>query len=161
MSLKRRMQLIHNEEESIIVESGLKVAFATTDLKHVDQHFGSAKSLAIYFVTEEAAEFSEVVQFGNLSQDGNEDKLAEKRRILEGCSVVYCQAIGASAVKQLIAIGVQPIKVHEGSDITQLLDDLKEELRSGPSSWLARAIKQQQGANPDRFNEMLEEDWSE
>ncbi|MEI6746113.1 MAG: NifB/NifX family molybdenum-iron cluster-binding protein, partial [Methylococcaceae bacterium] len=42
---------------------------------HVDQHFGSAQSFAIYAVNPEQAELLEAAQFGNLAQDGNEDKL--------------------------------------------------------------------------------------
>ena len=143
------------------METALKIAFATTDMKHVNQHFGSAKSFAIYAVDPERTEFVEAAQFGVQDQDGNEDKLAVKFDLLKGCAAVYCQAVGASAVKQLVALGIQPVKVHEDSPIQKLLDDLQKELRSGPSSWVARAIKQQSGDDTKRFDEMADEDWQE
>ena len=130
-------------------------------MKHVNQHFGSAKSFAIYAVDPERTEFVEAAQFGALVQDGNEDKLAIKFDLLKECAAVYCQAVGASAVKQLVALGIQPVKVHEDSPIQKLLEDLQKELRSGPSSWLARAIKQQSGADMNRFEDMADEDWQE
>ncbi|MGR9044654.1 MAG: nitrogen fixation protein NifX [Gammaproteobacteria bacterium] len=161
MSLTRRMHVVHGEQQQTPMETSLKIAFATTDMKHVNQHFGSAKSFAIYAVNPEQAEFLEAAQFGSLVQDGNEDKLAVKFDLLKECAAVYCQAVGASAVKQLVALGIQPVKVQENSPIQQLLEELQNELRSGPSSWVARAIKQQSGGDGKRFDEMADEDWQE
>lgn len=143
------------------METSLKIAFATSDMKHVNQHFGSAKSFAIYAVNPEQSQFLEAAEFGKQVQDGNEDKLAIKFDLLKDCVAVYCQAVGASAVKQLVALGIQPVKVQENSPIQQLVDDLQNELRSGPSSWLARAIKQQGGGDSKRFDDMADEDWQE
>lgn len=143
------------------METAIKVAFATTDMIHVDQHFGSAKSFAVYAVDPENFEIQEAAQFGELAQDGNEDKLSVKLQLLEGCSAVYCQAVGASAIKQIVAQGIQPIKVHEGCTIEQLISDLQNEMKSGPSSWLAKAISQNKGPDPKRFDEMETEGWQE
>lgn len=134
------------------METAIKVAFATTDMVHVDQHFGSAKSFAVYAVDPEQFEFMEAAQFGELAQDGNEDKLSVKIQLLEGCAAVYCLAIGASAVKQIVAQGIQPVKVHEGSTVKDLIADLQAEMKAGPSSWLAKAINLHKGPNPERFN---------
>ena len=163
MSLTRRMHVVvHGEQLQNLMNASLKVAFASTDMKHVNQHFGSAKSFAIYAVNPEQTQFIEAAQFGSLQQDGNEDKLMIKFDLLKGCVAVYCQAVGASAVKQLVALGIQPVKVHEGSPIQKLLDDLQQEMRSGPSSWLAKAIRQQSGPDMNRYyDEMADEDWQE
>ncbi len=143
------------------METALKVAFASSDMVSVNQHFGSAKSFAIYGVDMEEAQLIEVAQFGQLDQDGNEDKLAVKFDLLKGCAAVYCQAVGASAIKQLIAHGIQPVKVHDGSQIKDLITDLQNELKAGPSSWLAKAMNKQKGVDPSRFNAMADEDWQE
>lgn len=143
------------------MDTSLRIAFATTDMKHVNQHFGSAKSFAIYAVNPEQTQFVEAAEFGQQIQDGNEDKLAVKFDLLKDCVAVYCQAVGASAVKQLVALGIQPVKVQEGSPIQKLVEDLQQQLRSGPSSWLARAIKQQGGGDAKHYDEMADEDWQE
>lgn len=161
MSLTRRMQIVHLHDQRIPMDTAIKVAFATTDMVHVNQHFGSAKSFALYAVDPERSELLEAAQFGELSQDGNEDKLSVKIQLLDGCAAVYCQAIGASAIKQIVAQGIQPIKVHEGSTIKDLLADLQAEMKSGPSAWLAKAINQSKGPDPERFNAMAEEGWDE
>lgn len=143
------------------MNTAIKVAFATSDMVHVNQHFGSAKSFAVYAVDPEQYEFLEAAQFGELAQDGNEDKLAVKIQLLDGCAAVYCQAVGASAIKQIVAQGIQPVKVHEGSTIKDLLSDLQNEMKSGPSSWLAKAISRNKGVDPTRFDEMEQEGWQE
>ena len=143
------------------METAIKVAFATSDMQCVNQHFGSAEKFAIYAVNPEQYEFLEAAQFGQLEQDGNEDKLSVKLELLTGCAAVYCQAIGASAIKQVIARGIQPVKVHEGSAITQLLQDLQSEMQSGPSSWLAKAIHHPKTPDPSRFDNIAQEEWQE
>ncbi len=143
------------------METALKIAFTTTDMETVNQHFGSAKSFAIYAVDMDKAELQEAAQFGELSQDGNEDKLSVKLELLEGCAAVYCQAVGGSAINQLIAKNIQPVKVHEGGKIKDLIVDLQNEMRAGPSSWLAKAINQHKSPDPERFNQMEDEGWDE
>ncbi len=155
------MHIVQSEQQNSTMQTSLKIAFASTDMKHVNQHFGSAKSFAVYAVNPEQVLFIEAAQFGIQAQDGNEDKLVAKFELLKGCAAVYCQAVGASAVKQLVARGIQPVKVQEDSPIEKLLNDLQSELRSGPSSWVARAIKSQGGVDSNRFNEMADEGWQE
>lgn len=161
MTLQRRLQLVGCNTEDQWMEMALKVAFATTDMKHVDQHFGAAQSFAIYAVNEDKVCFLEASEFGKLDMDGNEDKLAEKINVLEGCIAVYSQAVGASAINQLKAKGIQPVKVSPGAVITDLLSSLQEELAQGPSSWLARSIQQTMPVDPSRFDEMESEGWEE
>ncbi len=143
------------------METALKVAFATSDMTTVNQHFGSAKSFAIYAVNHDESQLLEAAQFGMLAQDGNEDKLSVKIDLLAGCAAVYCQAIGASAINQLLGKGIQPVKVHEGSKIADLVVDLQNELKTGASSWVAKALKKYQNPSPERFAEMENEGWEE
>ncbi|NOT10302.1 MAG: nitrogen fixation protein NifX [Methylococcaceae bacterium] len=143
------------------MNTALKIAFATTDMETVNQHFGSSKSFAVYAVNIDESHLLEAAQFGELSQDGNEDKLSVKIDLLNGCAAVYCQAIGGSAINQLIAQNIQPVKVHEGSKIKDLIADLQNEIKAGPSSWLAKAINQHKPADPDRFKKMEDEGWDE
>jgi len=161
MSLTRRLQLVGCTTEDKWMATALKVAFATSDMKHVDQHFGAAQSFAIYALDQEKACFVEAIEFGKLSMDGNEDKLADKIDALEGCIAVYSQAVGASAINQLKAKGIQPVKISPGAAISGLLASLQEELRQGPASWLARAIQAATPADPSRFDQMESDGWDE
>ncbi len=162
MALKRRLKILDcNTKNKVMENTSFKVAFASTDMKHVNQHFGSAESFVIYAVDSVQSKMFEVVQFGELAQDGNEDKLMSKMSVLDGCIAVYSQAAGASAIKQLKKLGIQPLKVSAGAEISGLLTSLQTEISSGSGSWLARAIDSQKVADPKRFDEMDEEGWHE
>lgn len=161
MSIARRMSIVPEADREALLRTALKVAFATRDMQHVNEHFGSAQTFVFYAVDPEQAQMLEAVEFGQLKQDGNEDKLASKLDLLEGCAAVYCQAAGASAIKQLMARGIQPVKVQEQSLITELVKDLQAELLNGPSSWVAKALAKQSGPDMSRFDAMEAEGWEE
>lgn len=161
MTLQRRLQLVPGNTETAWMDTALKVAFATADRKHVDQHFGAARSFAIYAIDPEHAGFVEACEFGLLGMDGNEDKLAAKIAALDGCVAVYSQAVGASAINQLKANGIQPIKVSPGVEIADLVESLQQELREGPSRWLAKAISMRSADDASRFDAMEAEGWEE
>lgn len=160
MAIQRRMQVVDGADSNFI-DTALKVAFATTDLETVNQHFGSAKGFVIYGVDPEKFGLVEVAEFGLSQQNGDEDKLIEKIHMLDGCAAVFSQAIGASAIRQLVASGVQPLKVSEGSVIKDLLKSLQDQMRQGPSAWLAKAIERQSVPGMNRFDDMESEGWEE
>jgi len=161
MAMERRLKVLQSGTEDDWMQAAVKVAFASSDMQQVDQHFGAAESFAIYAVDMERVELLEVVQFGQLAMDGNEDKLVAKISALDGCIAVYTQAVGASGVNQLKAKGIQPVKVSPGADVKDLLASLQDQLREGPSAWLARAIDAQKPVDPDRFQAMEAEGWDE
>lgn len=164
MTVARRLQLVDCNTENAgedWMAGALKVAFATSDMKTVDQHFGAAQSFAIYALDMDRVCLSEATEFGKLEMDGNEDKLGAKIDVLDGCIAVYSQAVGASAINQLKAKNIQPVKVSPGAVISDLLESLQEELRQGPGSWLAKAIASTMAADPSRFDQMEAEGWEE
>lgn len=162
MVLQRRLRIMSGTSETAAdTDFMLRVAFATTDMKHVNQHFGAARSFAIYGVSPDDAALIEASQFGELQMDGNEDKLVVKIQMLEDCAAVYCNAVGGSAIRQLMSVGIQPVKVSEDADINSLLHDLQTELREGPSSWVAKAVKALQTDDLKRFDDMDTEGWDE
>jgi nitrogen fixation protein NifX len=149
----------------------LKVAFATSDRKNVDQHFGSAQSFVIFGIDLDQARLLSVTEFGEQpatestageqATDGSEDKLADKLELLKDCIAVYCRACGASAVRQLISAGIQPVKVTEGMAIADLIAGLQQELRDGPSTWLAKAMGRGTMAGRSRFDAIEAEGWTD
>lgn len=138
----------------------LKVAFASTDRTRVNQHFGAAEGFVVYEVTPDKATLVGVAEFAEESMDGNEDKLVAKVDFLEGCAAVYVMAIGASAIKKLMAKGIQPIRINESDAIDELLLEISKAMTEGGVAWIDRAIAQQTKAkSADRFADMEEEGW--
>lgn len=155
----RHLRLVTPTEESSM---SVKIAFASSDRRQVDQHFGAAESFAIYELSDDDdARLVEVAEFTDrdTAMDGHEGKLAAKIDLLAGCAAVYCNAVGASAIKQLLARDIQPLKVEEGTLIDILLDELGQSLATSPPAWMVKQIRRQ-GAG-DRFGSMAEEGWEE
>jgi nitrogen fixation protein NifX len=138
----------------------VKIAFASSDRRVVDQHFGAAEAFCIYTLAEDDARLVEVAEFhdSDVVMDGHEGKLAGKIALLEDCVAVYCNAVGASAIKQLLAAGIQPMKVEEGTPLDALLCELNQSLKTAPPAWLTKHF---QPKDTDRFATMEAEGWSE
>jgi nitrogen fixation protein NifX len=154
----RHLKLVHSTEKGRTMS--IKIAFASSDRRVVDQHFGAAEAFCIYSLAEDDARLIEVAEFhdSDVVMDGHEGKLASKIELLAGCAAVYCNAVGASAIKQLLAAGIQPMKVEEGTPVNALLCDLNKSLKNAPPAWLAKRL---QNKDADRFAAMEAEGWSE
>ena len=158
----RRLQLVWSiKHEPTAV---LRVAFASTDRVRVNQHFGAAEGFAVYDVEPGRATLVGVAEFCseqfNNAMDGNENKLAAKVDFLAGCAAVYVLAIGGSAIKQLTAKGIVPLRIDEVDRIDELLRDISTAIDSGGVAWIDRAIAAQaRTKSDDRFAAMEEEGW--
>jgi nitrogen fixation protein NifX len=162
MSTARHLRVLNSHTDDGFLAAAFRVAFTSTNLTDVDQHFGAAESVAIYAVTPERAQLIEVKEFDIPEHvTGNEDKIAPKLDALDGCIVVYTSAVGAAAMNQLRTMGIQPVKVASGAVINDLIASLQDELRLGPSAWLARTINMLHPRFADRFEAMEAEGWDE
>ena len=136
----------------------LKVAFASTDRVRVNQHFGSAEAFLIYEVSEDKATLVGAGEFAPEAMDGNEGKLGAKVEFLAGCHAVYVMACGASAIKQLMAKGIQPIRIGEVDGIEDLLKTIAFAIKEGGVAWIDRVMATQ-AKSEDRFAAMEDEGW--
>lgn len=138
----------------------LKVAFASADRCRVNQHFGAAEGFVVYEVGPAQAALVGYGEFPAEAMDGNEGKLAAKVDFLAGCAAVFVMAIGASAIKQLLAHGIQPIRITASDSIDELLADIGKAMRDGGVPWIDRALAAQARAPAaDRFSRMADEGW--
>lgn len=128
----------------------MKVAFATTDGKNVDEHFGRAGMFAVYEMTGNGYEFVEMRRFGEGRDKGVEETKgmgqAHDRAVdgkvdrLADCKLIYLTEIGAPSAARLSRKGIMPMKVKEGVSIEAALQKLFDKARSSPSPWLKRAM---------------------
>ena len=149
----RHLRLVDTKENAMTV----KIAFATSDRRAVNQHFGAAEAFAIYELGECETRMVEVAEFIETVMDGHEGKLAANVVFLGDCAAVYCNAVGASAIQQLLAKSIQPMRVDEGTLIDELLLGLQKNLVNDPPVWLAKHLKKQSKAGI--FAE--DEEWQE
>ncbi|HEY9620344.1 MAG TPA: nitrogen fixation protein NifX [Crinalium sp.] len=134
----------------------MKIAFTTSDQIHINAHFGWAKKIDVYEVSQEGYEFVETLKFdGDLKEDGNEDKLLPKIEALYDCTIVYVSAIGGSAAARLIKKRITPVKAQsEEQEIKEVLTKLVQTLNGNPPPWLRKALQQK----AQSFEELEEED---
>jgi nitrogen fixation protein NifX len=134
----------------------MKIAFTTSDRVHINAHFGWAKEIDVYEVSDEGFHFVETLTFeGNLKEDGNEDKLAAKLQALGDCTIVYVSAIGGTAAAKLIKKQVTPVKARsEEQEITDVLNQLVQTLKGNPPPWLRKALHKK----TESFEDGLEEE---
>ena len=142
----------------------LRIAFASSDRTRVDLHFGGGERLVVFDVSPGRADLVGTGEFikaelkgenkdrglsrAELSPDPpvavtigpDEDKVAAKLEFLQGCAAVYAAQIGASSIKRLLGIGVQPIIVDVGHDIHDLLNEVSLAMFHGGLSWVERAM---------------------
>ncbi len=132
------------------------VAFASSDGSVIDAHFGSTPLLLRYEITAAVAQECGRTAFAPAAQDGNEDKLGVRIAALSGCDALYCLKIGASAVRQLLAVGVHPVPLAQPQAIEVTVAQLQAALRNGSLPWAAmrRPVR-----DPNRFAAMLAQGW--
>ncbi|MDR3437081.1 nitrogen fixation protein NifX [Telmatospirillum sp.] len=145
----RRLRLIDSagERPEQEEEGHMKVAFATNDLKRVDAHFGGAKQMVFYDISEESSRLIEAVQFDNTSAedgshagDDNDDRLGPKIDALKGCSLLFVLAIGGPAAARVIGLKIHPIKLPAIEAIPDVISRVQGMLKGNPPPWLRKVL---------------------
>lgn len=151
----RRLRLVRSPEAAATM---IRAAFASDDRLRVNQHFGAAAGFLVYEVDPDWACLVAVGEFPPASMDGGEDKLAARIDFLAGCAAVFVLAAGAAAVRQLLAAGIQPVRLAAAERIEAVLADIQAGLRAGGVPWVDKALAARR--SPDRFARMADEPWT-
>lgn len=128
----------------------MRVAFATTDGKNVDEHFGRCGMFAIYKLTEDKYELHEMRKFSEGRDKDieetkgmgqvHDDRVQGKVDQLADCKIVYMTEIGGPSAAKLVKKGIMPLKVKEVISINEALEQLLEKIRTSPPPWLKKAM---------------------
>lgn len=166
----------------------IKVAFASTDQSQVNLHFGAAERFVIYRIAPGEAELVGIGEFTPAIMTGDnrfkdapvdqnaflmeevathpdavrmthEDKVAGKLAFLQGCAAVYAVSIGASSIKRIMAAGIQPVIVNNGSQIIDHLNAISIALHKGGMAWVDKAKAGNKPAK--RFDDMAAQGWGD
>ncbi len=138
----------------------LKVAFATRSRLLIDEHFGHARTFLIYGIDYGGYQLLDALEFSEQQASGHHS-LPDKINVLKGCHAVYSNACGASALRQLLALQVFPIRVDEGLSISDALVAIERELNQHPAPWMMRALHTEPaGADKASYlDTLLDEPW--
>ncbi len=118
-----------------------RIAFATTDHAAVDAHLGWAPHLDVYEVSLAGARLVDSHAFARAGEDGDHGKLAARLAALEGCAILYADAVGPTAAAQLAARRIRPIAGRPGEPIPEVLGRLARLLGGTPPPWLRKLLQ--------------------
>jgi nitrogen fixation protein NifX len=128
----------------------MKIAFATTDGKQVDEHFGRAGMFAVYELTATGSRFLELRKFADgidhavvdtrEAGAAHESAVESKVDRLADCKLIYLTEIGGPSAARLVKKGIMPMKVKEPLPIASALEQLAATLAKSPPPWLKKAV---------------------
>lgn len=148
MTAVRRLSLVDTDTaaDAAPPPGAVRVAVASTDLKGLNAHFGSAPKFAVYDVTPAGWSFVEAVEFeGNTEGDGThrgdgDDRITPKVEALAGCHLLFCLAIGGPAAAKAVASRIHPIKARPAT-IEDVLEKVRAMLTGSPPPWLRKVLE--------------------
>ena len=118
----------------------MKIAFASTDNVHVNDHFGWCKCYYLYELLEDSFVFlKELDSSKEISEEG--DKLAYKIECLEDANILCASHIGPRASLMVKASGIFVLKSEkENERIDTLLNSLLSLKKNNPPLWMQRFL---------------------
>jgi len=140
-----RLSLVENEQAAAPSgEPAVRVAIATSDMKSLNAHFGSARRFVLYDVTKQDWRFIEAVAFDDVSDESGshrvegDDKISRKVAALKVCHLLFCLAIGGPSAAKVVSAGIHPIKVTQPQAIDAVLERTRVMLNGAPPPWLRK-----------------------
>ncbi|MCE6958205.1 nitrogen fixation protein NifX [Cereibacter sphaeroides] len=126
-------------------DAPLRIAIATNDLEHLDAHFGSCRSFAIWEVSARSARFVEAVEFDATTDQGGKhddsaDRITPKVEALTGCALLFVLAIGGPAAAKVVRAGVHPIKRKDPEPIAAVIGQVQTMLNGNIPPFLRKVL---------------------
>ncbi|VTN09056.1 nitrogen fixation protein NifX [Raoultella terrigena] len=116
--INRQFDMVHSDEWS------MKVAFASSDYRHVDRHFGATPRLVVYGVKADRVTLIRVVDF-TVESGHQAERIGPRIHALEDCVTLFCVAIGDAIFRQLLQVGVRAERVPADTKIVDLLQEIQ------------------------------------
>jgi len=141
-----------------LAKKNLKIAFASSNQTHLDEHFGSCRQLTIYSLSPESSSHLQTIEFishGRLHPQKINDRLVA----LKDCFAVYCLACGNPVRQQLLAQGTRVVIISKA----QLIDNLLRQIQANwPGEIASRQARQSmRKKETDYFAQLAESEWDD
>lgn len=121
----------------------MKIAFASLDGIHVNQHFGWCKTFYLYEIEGDDYNFVEEID-SSIEIEEEIEKLTYKISCIEEkADILYVLQIGPKAANMVKMSGVFPLKAaNENEEIKNVLNSLIKMKNSNPPIWMRRLINE-------------------
>lgn len=117
----------------------MRVAFASSDGRTIDQHFGTSEQFWVWEITPSRARH--VSKITARAHDGTaEDKILVRAQALEGCAMIFIKEIGGPAAAKLVARRIHPLKTSADLPISTMVEKLQKLMRANPPPWMRKLL---------------------
>lgn len=124
--------------EEADMPGSIRVACASNHETQIDGHFGSCARFLIYQVSESEVRLIDIRTVGRPPEEV--DKNIYRADLIEDCQILYTVSIGGPAAAKVVRAGLHPIKLPNGGDAVELLENLKGVIGNNPPPWLAKVM---------------------
>ena len=137
-------------------ENSLNIAFATSNERDLDQHFGSCQQMSIYRLTPDSYKHLTTVAFLPSAEGHNQQKITERLGALSNCFAVYCLACGNPVRRQLLEQGTRVV-IHSEDLIENILPQIQANWPGKIALRQERQLSKKKDA--DYFSKLAESEW--
>jgi nitrogen fixation protein NifX len=123
--------------------NNIKIAFASKDNIHVNQHFGWAEKFYLYEINSTNNNYKLIQEIDSSVKHTDEvDKLTYKIECVQDADILYVAQIGPKASNMVKTANIFPLKASsEDEKITDVLDNLLKLINQSNSPlWLKRIL---------------------
>jgi nitrogen fixation protein NifX len=118
----------------------MKIAFASKDNIHVNQHFGWCEKFYIYEVDGDSFSLIDEVD-SSLKKEEEVEKLTYKIECVQGCDIIYVSQIGPKAANMVQSAGIYPMRSSsEDEKIEDVIKSLQKMINGNAPLWLKRIL---------------------
>jgi nitrogen fixation protein NifX len=117
----------------------MKVAFASKDGVHINEHFGWAKQFVLYEVDENCTTFLKTITCDG-EIESEKEKLSAKIEAIREADIMYCSQIGPTASKMVLAGKIHPVRACEEETVEEAMHKLQQLITSQTPMWLLRVM---------------------
>lgn len=118
----------------------MRVAFASKDGVHVNEHFGWCQMFYIYEIDGTRAHLEKSVD-SSQKHDNEVDKLLYKIECIDNSDILYVTQIGPKASNMVKTAGIYPLKASSESEtIEEVIASFQKLINGNPPLWLKRIL---------------------
>jgi nitrogen fixation protein NifX len=129
----------------------MKVAFASTNGKHLDCHFGQCPSFSIFEFSEEGYKWLESRSVLEPPPEAEEtDRIGQRLQTILDCKLLFVNSIGNDAAKRVMKAGIMILKSDQGTEVISQLEKMYFMLKERTPLWLTKALRRSEEEEQDR-----------
>ncbi len=114
----------------------IKIAFASCDGVHINEHFGWCKKFYLYELKNNKFNFLETID-SSLELEDESEKLNYKINSISKANIVCVSQVGPKASIMLKSANIFPLKTtNENESMNEFLDKLLNLINTNPPLWL-------------------------